>query len=56
MLGLDLSVTLNVFSFADTGYLFTRGSFIQAVFLMPLPVATFWGMGYFNEHYASKFF
>jgi lysine-specific demethylase 3 len=36
------------------GYLFTRGSFVQAVFLLPLPVATLWGMGYFNEHYASK--
>jgi lysine-specific demethylase 3 len=36
------------------GYLFTRGSIAQAVFLMPLPVATVWGMGYFNEHYASK--
>jgi hypothetical protein len=37
------------------GYLFTRGWVMQAVFLMPLPIATLWGMGYFNEHYASKF-
>jgi len=35
------------------GYLFTQGNFIQAVFLMPLPVATLWGMGYFNQHYAK---
>jgi hypothetical protein len=37
------------------GYFFTRGSYFQAIFLMPLPISTLWGMSYFNRHYASKF-
>jgi Calcium-dependent channel, 7TM region, putative phosphate len=36
------------------GYLFTRGAIVQAVFLMPLPMVTVWGMGYFHENYSSK--
>jgi hypothetical protein len=28
---------------------------MQAIFLMPLPVATLWGMNYFNQHYASEY-
>lgn len=36
------------------GYLFTGGSIVQAILLTPLPIATVWGMGYFNENYASK--
>ena len=35
------------------GYLSTRGSFLQVTFLFPLPIATLWGMGYFNNHYAQ---
>jgi hypothetical protein len=35
------------------GYLSTRGSFLQVTFLLPLPIATLWGMGYFNVHYAK---
>ena len=31
------------------GYLSTRGSFLQVTFLFPLPIATLWGMGYFNR-------
>lgn len=35
------------------GYLSTRGSFFQVTFLLPLPIATVWGMGYFSTHYAE---
>ena len=38
------------------GYLFTRQFYYQPLFLLPLPVATIWGMGYFSQHYASKLF
>lgn len=36
------------------GYLSTRGFYHQVLFLLPLPVGTVWGMGYFSQHYASK--
>jgi hypothetical protein len=37
------------------GYLVTRQFYYQPIFLLPLPVATIWGMGYFHQHYASKY-
>lgn len=37
------------------GYLITQGCYFQPSFLLPLPIATIWGMGYFDQHYASKF-
>jgi Calcium-dependent channel, 7TM region, putative phosphate len=37
------------------GYLFTRGFYHQPLFLLPLPAATIWGIGYFNRHYAGTF-
>jgi hypothetical protein len=36
------------------GYLITRGFYFQPIFLVPLPIATIWGIGYFNQHYAGK--
>ena len=36
------------------GYLLTRGCKFQPILLVPLPVMTIWGMGYFYDHYASK--
>eukprot|EP00934_Nitzschia_sp_Nitz4_P006176 Nitzschia sp. Nitz4//scaffold4_size323378//84551//88052//NITZ4_000640-RA/size323378-snap-gene-0.407-mRNA-1//1//CDS//3329553339//6166//frame0 len=35
------------------GYLITRGFYWQPIFLLPLPVATIWGTGYFSQHYAK---
>jgi hypothetical protein len=37
------------------GYLVTRQFYYQPIFLLPLPVVTIWGMGYFHQHYASKY-
>lgn len=37
------------------GYLITRGCYFEPIFLLPLPIVTIWGMGYFEQHYASKF-
>jgi hypothetical protein len=36
------------------GYLLTRGCYFQPIFLIPLPLATIWGLSYFDENYASK--
>ena len=36
------------------GYLVTRKFYYQPLFLLPLPLATLWGIAYFDEHYASK--
>jgi hypothetical protein len=38
------------------GYFLTRGFYYQPLFLLPLPLATIWGMGYFHRHYAGKYF
>ena len=37
------------------GYQITRGCYYQPIFLLPLPVGTIMGMGYFRRHYAGKF-
>jgi hypothetical protein len=31
------------------GYLITRGFYSQPIFLLPLPLATIWGMRYFDQ-------
>jgi hypothetical protein len=31
------------------GYLITRGFYSQPIFLLPLPLATIWGMSYFDQ-------
>ena len=35
------------------GYLLTRGFRDSTLFLLPLPVATVWGMRYFDQHFAE---
>jgi hypothetical protein len=35
------------------GYLITRGFYSQLFFLLPLPLATMWGMRYFEQYYVE---